>query len=115
MICHAYPSGELWGDRKGSTESVMYAARAAAECGTDIVKTWYTGSAGWMNYLILEAILGMKLEADKLRLAPCIPAAWDGFSIVYRHHSSIYKINVIQPVFSKGETKTNIAKAMIVA
>lgn len=45
VICHAYPSGELWGDRKGSTESVIYAARAAAECGTDIVKTWYTGSA----------------------------------------------------------------------
>lgn len=45
VICHAYPSGELWGDRKGSTESVMYAARAAAECGCDIVKTWYTGSA----------------------------------------------------------------------
>lgn len=45
VICHAYPSGELWGDRKGSTESVVYAARAAAECGTDIVKTWYTGSA----------------------------------------------------------------------
>ncbi len=45
VICHAYPSGELWGDRKGSTESVVYAARAAAECGTDIVKTWYAGSA----------------------------------------------------------------------
>ena len=45
VVCHAYPSGELWGDRKGSTESVIYAARAAAECGTDIVKTWYTGSA----------------------------------------------------------------------
>lgn len=45
VICHAYPSGEMWGDRKGSTESVVYAARAAAECGTDIVKTWYTGSA----------------------------------------------------------------------
>ncbi|QGF23259.1 class I fructose-bisphosphate aldolase [Raineyella fluvialis] len=45
VVCHAYPSGELWGDRKGSTDSVVYAARAAAECGTDIVKTWYTGSA----------------------------------------------------------------------
>ena len=44
-ICHAYPSGELWGDRKGSTESVMYAARAAAECGTAIVMTNYTW--GW--------------------------------------------------------------------
>lgn len=45
VIRHSYPSGELWGDREGSTESVMCTARAAAECGTDIVKTWYTGSA----------------------------------------------------------------------
>lgn len=43
-VCHAYPSGELWGDRKGSAESVLYAARAAAEVGVDIIKTWYTGS-----------------------------------------------------------------------
>ncbi|MCU1524316.1 MAG: fructose-bisphosphate aldolase [Microbacteriaceae bacterium] len=43
-VCHAYPSGELWGDRQGSSESVLYAARAAAELGVDIVKTWYTGS-----------------------------------------------------------------------
>lgn len=45
VVCHAYPSGEMWGDKKGSTESVLYASRAAAELGTDIVKTWYTGSA----------------------------------------------------------------------
>ncbi|MHA6631792.1 class I fructose-bisphosphate aldolase [Pseudonocardia sichuanensis] len=45
VVCHAYPSGELWpADKKGSTEAVLYAARAAAELGTDIVKTWYTGS-----------------------------------------------------------------------
>jgi class I fructose-bisphosphate aldolase len=44
VVCHAYPSGEMWGDRKGSTESVLYASRAAAELGADIVKTWYTGS-----------------------------------------------------------------------
>lgn len=43
-VCHAYPSGELWGDRKGSEESVLYAARAASELGVDIIKTWYTGS-----------------------------------------------------------------------
>ncbi|MFJ6280729.1 MULTISPECIES: class I fructose-bisphosphate aldolase [Arthrobacter] len=44
-VCHAYPSGDLWGDRKGSLESVLYAARAAAELGVDVVKTWYTGSS----------------------------------------------------------------------
>ena len=44
VVCHAYPSGEMWGDLKGSTKSVLYAARAAAELGADIVKPWYTGS-----------------------------------------------------------------------
>lgn len=45
VVCHAYPSGEMWADDlRGSTEAVLYAARAAAEMGTDIVKTWYTGS-----------------------------------------------------------------------
>lgn len=42
-ICHAYPSGDRWGERSGSPEAVLYAARAAAEIGVDIVKTWYTG------------------------------------------------------------------------
>ena len=32
--------------------------------------TWYTGSAGWMYRLILESLLGLKLEAGKLRFAP---------------------------------------------
>ena len=28
--------------------------------------TWYTGSAGWMYRLILESLLGLRLEIDKL-------------------------------------------------
>ena len=35
--------------------------------------TWYTGSAGWMYRLALESLLGLRLEGDKLRLAPCLP------------------------------------------
>src|SRR6185312_8767946 len=29
--------------------------------------TWYTGSAGWMYRLMLESILGVTLEVDRLR------------------------------------------------
>ncbi|MFA7242119.1 MAG: hypothetical protein WC091_18555, partial [Sulfuricellaceae bacterium] len=36
--------------------------------------SWYTGSAGWMYRLILESLLGLKLDVDKLHLAPCLPA-----------------------------------------
>ena len=36
--------------------------------------TWYTGSAGWMYRLIVESLLGLRLEVDKLRFTPCLPA-----------------------------------------
>ena len=38
--------------------------------------TWYTGSAGWMYRLITESLLGLRLEVDKLRFAPCLPPDW---------------------------------------
>jgi cellobiose phosphorylase len=31
--------------------------------------TWYTGSAGWMYQLIVESLLGLSLEIDKLKIA----------------------------------------------
>jgi cellobiose phosphorylase len=54
--------------------------------------TWYTGSAGWMYRLILESLLGLKREGNRLYLEPCIPEEWNGFSIRYRYGSSTYHI-----------------------
>jgi hypothetical protein len=34
--------------------------------------TWYTGSAAWMYRLIVESLLGLELEVDKLRFVPCL-------------------------------------------
>ena len=58
--------------------------------------TWYTGSAAWMYRLIVESLLGLKLEADKLSFAPCLPAHWDGFTVHYRFRETIYHIRVMQ-------------------
>lgn len=45
LICHIYPRGNhIQGKNQYSVENVIYAARAAAELGVDIVKTNYTGS-----------------------------------------------------------------------
>src|SRR4029078_8215035 len=38
--------------------------------------TWYTGSAGWLYRLIVESLLGLHVEVDKLRITPCLPAEW---------------------------------------
>jgi len=59
--------------------------------------TWYTGSAGWMYRLILESLLGLTLEKNKLRIAPCIPADWETFKVHYRYRETIYHITVLQP------------------
>ena len=58
--------------------------------------TWYTGSAGWMYRLILESLLGLRIEADKLWLAPCLPSDWQGFTLRYRYRETPYMIKVLQ-------------------
>jgi cellobiose phosphorylase len=58
--------------------------------------TWYTGSAGWMYRLIVESLLGLKLEVDKLRFAPCLPADWETFKLHYRYRETVYHITVSQ-------------------
>lgn len=58
--------------------------------------TWYTGSAGWLYRLILESLLGLKLEVDKLRFAPCLPADWEMFKLYYRYRETLYRITVLQ-------------------
>src|SRR6185312_9965332 len=46
--------------------------------------SWYTGSAGWLYRLLVESLLGLTLEAGKLRLAPLLPPEWDGYELDYR-------------------------------
>jgi cellobiose phosphorylase len=59
--------------------------------------TWYTGSAGWLYRVALEAILGVRPAGDMLRVEPCIPTRWAGYEVDYRHGSASYKIRVENP------------------
>ena len=56
--------------------------------------TWYTGAAGWMYRLTVETLLGLQLEVDQLRIAPCIPADWESYKIHYRYRDTFYHITV---------------------
>jgi cellobiose phosphorylase len=56
--------------------------------------TWYTGAAGWMYRLTVETLLGLQLEVDHLRIAPCVPADWDSYKIHYRYRDTLYHITV---------------------
>ncbi|OAI50209.1 cyclic beta 1-2 glucan synthetase [Planctomycetaceae bacterium SCGC AG-212-F19] len=56
--------------------------------------TWYTGAAGWMYRLITESLLGLRLDVDKLRFAPCLPPAWSSLKIHYRYRETFYHITL---------------------
>ena len=57
--------------------------------------TWYTGSAGWMLRFILESLLGLRVEGNRLRVIPCMPTHWASYQMRYRHVDSLYRINVL--------------------
>jgi len=70
--------------------------------------TWYTGSASWMYRLVLESLLGLRLESGQLRFAPCIPVQWPGFKVKYRFGQTQYAIAVTQIGAQPGGPPTGI-------
>jgi cyclic beta-1,2-glucan synthetase len=71
--------------------------------------TWYTGSAAWMYRLGLESILGLRRRGRTFAVAPCIPIAWDGFRLRWRHGGSTYEIAVENP----GRWNRGVAEALL--
>jgi cyclic beta-1,2-glucan glucanotransferase len=59
--------------------------------------TWYTGSAGWMYRLCVEAILGLHREGDTLRIEPRISSTWPGYEVDYRYADTTYTFEVENP------------------
>jgi cyclic beta-1,2-glucan synthetase len=76
--------------------------------------SWYTGSAGWMYRLVLESLLGVQLETTqdgaRLRLAPCLPHDWPGFTLDYRYRDTAYHIEVTQGCAEPGVTLDGVVQ-----
>jgi cyclic beta-1,2-glucan synthetase len=71
--------------------------------------TWYTGSASWSYRVALEGVLGLEKRGRRLRIDPCIPAAWRAFTLEYRYGGSAYAIEVRNPDgVSRGVTLVTV-------
>ena len=44
----------------------------------------------------MESLLGLRLEGERLVVGPCLPAAWDGFTVHYRYRETVYHVAVRQ-------------------
>ncbi len=56
--------------------------------------SWLTGTAAWNYVAISQYILGIRPELDGLRIAPVLPAAWEGFEAVRLFRGARYEISV---------------------
>jgi cyclic beta-1,2-glucan synthetase len=70
--------------------------------------TWYTGSAGWMYRLIVESLLGLRLEVDKLHFTPCLPPHWKEFKLHYRYRETVYHIVIRQTPDTSDRTTVTV-------
>ena len=59
--------------------------------------SWLTGAAAWSFFAGTQYILGLKPEPDGLRIDPCIPSTWDGFTAQRKFRSCTYQITVHNP------------------
>jgi cyclic beta-1,2-glucan synthetase len=59
--------------------------------------TWYTGSAGWMYRIGIEALLGISLRRGALHIDPCIPRAWPRYEVTFKPSRTPYHIVVENP------------------
>ncbi len=65
-----------------------------------------TGSAGWSYFAATRYMLGVRPEFDRLTVDPCIPADWDGFTVVRRWRGAEYRIRVENPAHVEKGVKT---------
>jgi cellobiose phosphorylase len=47
-----------------------------------------------MYRLIVESLLGLTREGDRLLVTPCLPEKWDSITIDYRYGETIYAITM---------------------
>ncbi len=78
--------------------------------------TWYTGAAGWLYRLMVESLLGLRREANRLRITPCLPQDWQTYALHYRYGHTVYHISVVQlpvneQVVGSGVTLDGVAQA----
>lgn len=74
----------------------MTAGKDAATFG-EAKNSWLTGTAAWSYVVITQSILGLKPDYTGLRIDPCIPNDWDGFTAQRSYRGTAYDITVRNP------------------
>ena len=80
----------------------MIAGRDAPSHG-EAKNSWLTGTAAWSYVALTQWILGVRPDYDGLRVEPCLPSAWDGFTVRRQFRGAIYEIEVRRDASVSGK------------
>jgi cellobiose phosphorylase len=88
-------------------------AQMISGCGAEPMgeakNSWLTGAAAWNYVAITQWILGIRPEFDGLRIDPCIPPEWDGYSVERIFRGCRLRIAVLNPQHvSKGVVEMQV-------
>jgi cellobiose phosphorylase len=59
--------------------------------------SWLSGTASWTYQAATQYILGVRADYEGLRIDPCIPHAWEGFTVTRVFRGATYRIEVRNP------------------
>ncbi|MEA5078308.1 MAG: hypothetical protein VB013_07025 [Anaerolineaceae bacterium] len=59
--------------------------------------SWLSGTSSWTYQAATRHILGISADYKGLLVHPCIPSAWDGFTVSRRFRGAWYEIKVSNP------------------
>ena len=82
------------------TEPYVYAQMIAgkdAKRHGEAKNSWLTGTAAWNFVAVSQFILGIVADWDGLKVDPCIPAEWDGFTASRNFRGATYEITFKNP------------------
>lgn len=58
--------------------------------------TQVTGTAAWMDLAVTQFLLGVRPQLEGLRIAPCLPAGWPGFTLTRRFRGCEIALEVVR-------------------
>jgi cellobiose phosphorylase len=102
------PSARAAASALHGTEPYVYAQMIAGRDAPDhgaAKNSWLTGTAAWSFVAITQWVLGIRPDHDGLRIDPCLPAAWQGFTARRVFRGATYDIRVRKPLGAHGRVQ----------
>ena len=100
------------------SEPYVYAQMTASQFSPtpgEAKNSWLTGTGAWSFVVASQSILGIQPEYDGLRIDPCIPRKWPGFTVRRKYRGVTYTIEVKNPHGKSKGVKSLIVDGVRIA